>query len=179
MLSNWRARIQLIGLCIHCVWGGGVDVTNDKCVLFFNNLTFRSRWQRGFNCNCCQSKKDCGCGLSPPNVESVYGRRTWANTVRVDINVLCVDKSPTRAASLLLLFMQQPWAVAGCMKILVIYKHVQNGAAVRYLYEMDVVSRFEAMCQTLLWALSRSLGGRSLRFCRVGVFAAWTKDWME
>lgn len=69
-----------------------------------------------------------------------------------------------QATSLLLLFMQQPWAVAGCMKILVIDKHVPNISSMRSFYETDMVSLFWVMCLTLLWGLIRSLYGRTLCF---------------
>lgn len=93
---------------------GNVDVyavKNDKFVLFWQ-LDIWGPFTTRLKLFCCH------CRFSPSivNEKSVHVKSMWINTTRVYINVFCIDRTSTRATSLLLLFMQQPWAVAGCMK---------------------------------------------------------------
>lgn len=91
-------------------------------------------------------------------------------------NRLCTSKSWTRATSLLLLFMQQPWAVAGCTKIPVIFKHVHNGAAMRvFLLIRFAVTVSDDVSNFAFKASVRSLGRTITPLCRVAVFYCMNK----
>lgn len=100
-------------------------------------------------------------------------------SVGVDAGVFVHWKSPTQAASLLLLFMQQPWAVAGCTKI----PGDQQTRPQPSSSEIILLNRCGVIVLGDVFNFALRFDpqfGRTITLlCRVGVFTAWTKDWME
>lgn len=148
-------------------------------VIFFSNMTFRSHWRRGFN-YLAVNATDRGC--------------------RFDVNVkcernisLCEVNANNHCPSVV------HWQVSGTGYQFIIVIHVatlssrrlhedpcdeqtcpQRSSGAIILLNKWWGSSVWAMCLTSPFEMrSAVLGGRSLLLCRVGVFAAWTKDWME
>lgn len=140
----------------------------------FFDIRGRSRWQRGFvNYTAVSGGLEVFVFVAswPVSLSVRRARALWGdNTVRA-------------APSLLLLFMQQPGAVAGCAKdpgVQQTCPQNRSGGAVLLSFQ-----KYGTSCGLLVSKLCfpglfepRVRGGRC-RFCRVGAFAAWTKDWME
>lgn len=89
-----------------------------------------------------------------------------------------LERSVDKSHGLLLLFMRQHWAVAGRENVPL----REKWASTRHHSHQNLNMKCDSVghCVQLFFEMSTTvIGGLSLLLCRVGVFTARTKGWME